>query len=250
MAYVPITRDTLAEKRWFRHTSMAFAKNDTVAPIFLNELPIAIQAMPVAFIKQGEGFVLVVVMGLMPGQNLCVTADGKWNSEYMPVTYRSSPFELMAIQEWDGQQTLCIDENCITDGQGEPFFDENGEIAPAILDAFQLVQQFNSLRSLTKNICDLLAGHNLIKPWSLVLNDGITEQSVGGLYQVDEEAFNALSDEVFLEIRRSHALPLIYSQLLSMQKITVLGDRLRQETTLAASMEKSRSTDTFNFGGL
>lgn len=250
MAYVPITRDTLAEKRWLRHTSMAFAKNDTVAPIFLNELPIAIQAMPVAFIKQGESYLLVVVMGLMPGQNLFVTTDGKWNSAYMPVTYRSSPFELMAIKEWNDQKTLCIDENCITEGQGEPFFDENGEITSTILEAFQLVQQFNSLRPLTKSICDLLAGHNLIKPWPLVLNDGIKEQSVGGLYQVNEEAFNALPDEIFLEIRRSHALPLIYSQMLSMQKVSILGELLRQETTRAASIEKSRGTDTFNFGGL
>lgn len=250
MAYVPISQEALAGKRWLRHTSMAFAKNDTVAPVFVNELPIAIQALPVAFIKQGDVFIPVVVMGLKPGQNLCVSADGKWASEYMPVTYRSSPFELLAIDGWAGQQTLCIDEKCITDGEGEPFFTQDGEITETIKNVFELVQQFNSARPLTLHMCNVLAQYDLIKPWPLVLDDGFSEQAVTGLYKIDEEAFNALSDEDFLAVRKAHALPLVYSQMLSMHKLAALAERLKKETITAVSIEKSRSTDTFNFGGL
>jgi hypothetical protein len=250
MAFIPLSQEALVGKRWLRHTSMAFAKNDTVAPVYVNELPMAIQSLPVAFIKQGDIFIPVVVMGLKPGQNLCVSTDARWLSEYMPVTYRSSPFELLAVEGWGGQQSLCIDESCITDGDGEPFFDDKGEIAETITGVFNLVQQFNAARALTLNICKVLNEHGLIKPWPLVLNDGITEQAVSGLYKIDEEAFNALPDDAFLAVRKAHALTMVYSQMLSMQKIAVLAERLKEQTLTAVSVEKSRSSETFNFGGL
>jgi hypothetical protein len=251
--YAAISHELHRNKRWLRRTSLAFSRTDTVAPLFVNELAAAVQAMPIAFVKQAQGFVLVVVMGLKPGENVWVSAEGKWLADYMPVTYRSSPFELLAVTGQEGQQVLCIDQDCVTDSaEGEPFFYENGEVTAAISEVFKLVKQFNASRQLTQNMCAVLAEHGLISPWEIGLNNGVEQQSVAGLYKIDEALLNALSDEAFLALRQAGALPLVYCQLLSMQKIDALAQRIQppkaEPSTKAAA--PSVASETFDFSGL
>lgn len=250
MAYVPISREAHDEKFWIAHTSLLFAKNDVVAPIFVNELPLAIQSIPVAFIKQDDRFVLVAVMGLREKENLLISLDGKWLTSFMPVIYRSSPFEYLAVSGQENQYVLCIDDACITEGPGQPFFKEDGSITETIAEVFKLVQQFNATRKLTNDICEALTKHNLIQPWSIRLSDGNEDRDVIGFYRIDEAALNNLSDQDFLDLRKSHALPTIYSQLLSMHKISYLQERLIQETMASESAKQKLSNDTFSFSGL
>jgi len=251
--YAAISHEIHRNKRWLRRTSLAFSKTDTVAPLFVNELAAALQAMPIAFVKQAQGFVLVVVMGLRSGENLWVSAEGKWMAEYMPVTYRSSPFELLAVTGQEGQQVLCIDEDCVTEGaEGEPFFYENGEVTAAVSEIFKLVKQFNASRQLTQNMCAVLAEHDLISPWKIGLKNGVEEQAVAGLYKIDEAVLNTLSDEVFLILRQAGALPLVYSQLLSMQKMDSLAQRIQPPKAEPSTSAETPSvaSETFDFSGL
>lgn len=252
--YIPISIELHEDKHWVRHTSIAFAKADTVAVLYANELVSAMHAMPIAFIRQEQGFALVVVMGLNPGENLFVSADGRWLSNYMPVTYRSSPFELLNVAGSENQQTLCIDEACVTENtEGEPFFNEEGKITESIAQAFEMVQNFNKARQLTHQICSVLAEHNLIEPWEITLNNGTEGLPVNGLYKVNETALNALSNEAFLTLRHANALPVAYAQLLSMQKLDVLT-QLIQLAQASSPTEAAGETDfereTFNFSGL
>jgi len=247
--YVPITLETHRDKRWLRRESLLFAKSDTVAPLFVNDLSAALHSMPIAFIKRGEEFMLVVVMGLKPGQNLFVSDDGKWLSDYLPVTYRSSPFELFDIDGTD-QQALCVDQACVLESSlGEPFYTEDGQVTETIAKVFASVQTFNASRKLTQNICAALAKYNLIKPWELVLEDNEERTPVHGLYQVDEATLHALSDEDFLALRKADALPVIYSQVISMQKVHLLAEALRRQGD-AAIQGTGSINDTFDFGGL
>jgi len=250
MAYVPINREALADKHWRRHASIAFAKNDTVTPLYVNELAIALQALPIAFVQQEDRFSLVVIVGLRPGENLLVSAANTWLSEYLPVSYRSSPFELIPLSGNESQYAMCIDEECITDtDEGEPFFNEAGEINEDLGKLFELLKQFNAGRQQTQNICAALAKHNLIVPWPMVLEQDTETLNVNGLYQIDESALNALSDEAFLDLKRSHALPVAYAQLLSMHKISGFGELMRQRAA-TTKIDKQPATDTFNFAGL
>jgi len=246
--YVPISTELHRHKHWGHRTSLDFAKSDTVAPLFVSELASAAQAMPIAFIKQGQGFALVVVMGLKPAQNLFISTEGAWLSEYMPVSYRSSPFQLLAVAGKDDEQIFCIDEECIVEGpQGTPFFNDDGSITEALSSSFEMVKAFNATRQQTQNICNVLAAHDVIQPWELELDNGREKQTVEGLYKVDEAIFNSLADAAFLELRQVGALPLVFSQLLSLQKISVLAKLVRQ--TEAETVEPVKS-DTFSFAGL
>lgn len=245
--YVPISSELHSDKNWVRTTSIAYAKSDTVAPLYVNELSVALHSMPIAFIKQQEKYNLVVVMGLQPGHNVFVSNDNKWLSEYLPVTYRCSPFELFSVQGREDEQVLCIDTSCIVDkGFGEPFFQEAGKITTSIADAFEFVKTLNIARQQTHRICTAIADSDLLEPWPMILDDGANQHEVNGLYRVNETAMNDLPAEKFLELRTIGALPVMYAQLFSMQKIGGLAKLVK----LSEPNRNTIASETFDFGGL
>ena len=245
MAYVPISKELHGDKRWVRHSSMLFAKADTVAPLLVSDLAAAVHALPIAFVEYEQQFVLVSVMGLRPEENLLISPQGEWLSEYMPALYRSSPFALLPAQD---HHVLAIDESCISNAQGsEPFFNSDGEITESIKDAFERVQRINASRQMTQLICAALSENNLIKRWPITLNDGVNKQEVAGIYCIDEEALNALDDASFLSLRQTNALPVAYAQLYSMQKVSLLA-RLAEQRPVVTN--EASANDTFSFAGL
>jgi hypothetical protein len=124
--YQAITRTDFANLRWKRYESYAFAAQDAVAPLVVQELPKACMSLPIAFIQQGETFVPAAVQGLQPGQNLFVSPDGRWVGPYTPAAYRGYPFALANAD--NGQVVLCVDTDSGLVGEDytETFFDEQG----------------------------------------------------------------------------------------------------------------------------
>ncbi|WP_050507313.1 SapC family protein [Pseudomonas syringae] len=243
MAYVPLSKELHGDKCWTRHSSMLFAKTDTVSPLLVSDLGAAVQALPIAFVKHGGQFVLVTVMGLRPEENLLVSPQGEWLSEYMPALYRSSPFELVPAGE---RYALAIDDACLSD-DGAALFTEDGEITEDVRDLFERVQRINETKALTQHACSVLAEHNLIKPWPITFTDGPDKQEIAGLYCVDEEAFNALDDVTFLLVRQAQALPVVYAQFYSMRNLSILGRFAEHRPSIT---NDATANDTFSFAGL
>ena len=229
-----------ATQRWQRPVHYAFAAQDAVAPLVALELPKAMLSVPVAFLAAqgdegdaGGGFVLVAVQGLQPGQNLLVAPDGRWLGGYLPSAYRGYPFVLVAAA--DGRQVLCVDEDSGLLGAdaapaGEAFFVEATEASPsptptpspAVAETLSFLNQIASNRLATQAICGVLHKHGLIQPWPLVVPAESGEQTIAGLFRIDEAALNQLGAEAWLELRDAGALPVVYCQLLSMQHVPKL----------------------------
>jgi hypothetical protein len=245
MAYVPISQELHVAKSWAPHPSMLFAKKDIFSPLLVSDLSSAVQALPIAFIKRGESFTLVVLTGLKHEENLLVSPQGEWIADFMPSVYRTSPFELLPTP--DGY-TLGIDESCLRNkGEGQALFNDDGTIADATTEIFDRVLRINETRNLTQYICTLLANFNLIKPWNIKLNEGSHTQHIEGIYLVDEQAMNELPDESFSILRHANALPVVYAQLYSMKNINFLG-RLAETSRISNKVESG--SETFNFSGL
>lgn len=66
----PITLSRHRDQRWARYTDYRFAAADTLAPLVVQELPKALMSLPIGFIEQPDGYGLVAVQSLQPGQNL------------------------------------------------------------------------------------------------------------------------------------------------------------------------------------
>lgn len=251
-SYVPISSQLHKYKHWLAHPSFTFAKHDNVIPIFANELTEAVHTLPIAFARHEDRFVLVAVMGLRQNENLLVAENGQWLAGgFTPAAYRSRPFALLDSPHSGEEQILCIEESNLSDKEGAPLFKENGEITGAVSDILAQLSHYNSSRFLTQNICDVLGEHGLLIPWEFIVNDGQTEQPFKGLYRVDESALNSLADDVFLELRKATAFPVVYAQLLSMNNLTSLSKLLSYKIqTTPAQVEKSQGSETFNFAGL
>lgn len=223
-----ITKTEFAKKSWQRSPNFLFCAKDAVCPLSAPELPSAMMAMPLAFVCTDGEYSLVAVQGLQPGENFFVSAQGKWLGGYVPAAYRGYPFVLATNstdEAEEGELVLCINTDSgllIEDDSSEPFFDEHGEIDHTVKELMDFLSNIRAGHKTSTLICKSLSEHDLLKPWDLhvELDDGT--RRIDGLFCIDETALNALSDAAFGELRQTGAVPLIYSQLLSMQRITGL----------------------------
>lgn len=238
-----VSRERHAGKRWQRYTSYQFAAGDAVAALVLQELPRACMSLPVGFVKVAEGFVPVAVQGLHAGKNLFVAPDGRWLASYVPAAYRGYPFNLANNQE--GQQVLCINEDSglVSDTDGEPFFDDAGEPSKAVKDVLNFLTQVFGNRQSTQNVCAALHQQNLIQPWPIKLQSDAGEQTVDGLFRIDEAALNQLSAEGLDALRQAGALPVAYCQLLSMQHLEKLGQLAQAHAAQQAPLPQTQEGD-------
>ena len=229
---VAVSRERHAGKRWKRYVSHDFARQMSLVPLVAAELSKAAMAMPLAFIRQGEDFVPVALMGLEPSRNLLVAPDGRWLGRYIPSALRGYPFSLVRTESetW----VLCIDEESglVVDGpEGEPLFSATGEPAEGLNQVMSFLRQIEANRGATAVASATLARHALIRPWPITLKGETGERQLEGIFQIDEGALNQLSDESFLALRQAAALPLAYCQLLSMQHLSLLGDLATAQST-------------------
>jgi hypothetical protein len=227
----PVTPQRHAGKRWRRFSSYSWAMNQTLVPLVMAELASACANLPIAFVQQGEGVLATAMLGLEPGSNLLIGGDGRWIGGYVPALLRMRPFVLMPTE--DGRRVLCVDEAAaqITDAvdapDTEPFFDAQGQLAPATQQVLEFMSRVEDAKAPTAAACAALQRHQLLAPWPVTLQTEQGTRRAEGLLRVNEEAFNALSDEAFLDLRHSGALPLVYTHLLSLQHMKLMVELAR-----------------------
>ena len=109
-------------------TDYSFAAKEAVLPLVGAEIAMAIQSFPIAFVMQPGGACnLVAVFGLDAGQNLYVSADGRWLGGYQPAAVRCYPFRL-ARNNADADPVVCIDlaSKLFSENEGQPLFIPDG----------------------------------------------------------------------------------------------------------------------------
>ncbi len=236
--YHVISRERHGGRRWQRTSGYAFAAQEATVPLVAAELPKAVMSLPLAFTEQADGYVPAAILSLLPGKNLFVSQSGCWAGDYVPAAIRGYPFRLATAE--DGRQVLCIDEESglLTDGPaGERFFAEDGKPDQAVLAVLNFLTQVEQNRQRTATACAALKKHALIQPWPISLKTESGEQSVTGLFRVDEAALNRLPADALLELSQSGALPVAYCQLLSMQHLPLLGQLIEAHAKTATALQ-------------
>jgi len=241
MAYVPITQEQFAYKRFKRNHTYHFASEDMIAPLALHELAKAMLHLPLGFAVLQEALTPVAILGLTRGKNLLVTPDGRWLGKYIPMCYRTQPFALANLK--DDRQVLCCDDasDLLSDSDGEPFFDEQQNPSPAVSSILEVLGRHVKNRQMTQKLCVVLQEHGLVEQWDIKIKDNASDKEamLAGLYRVNEVAFHQLPPDALAAIREAGVLPLIYCQLLSMQHLPILG-QLSKAHSLAKERADSR----------
>ncbi len=240
---VAVTKDEFTDKFWKRNPSFHFSANEMVCPLSLSEVPRAMKGMPLAFVKTDDQFSLVAVLGLKENTNFYVNSEGNWRGNYVPAFYRGYPFLLARNEADDGQMILCFNKDSgllSDDNTEEPFFDAEGKPTETVGKVTEFLSILQSGKNSLDAICSVLNELELIVPWQLELELEKGKQQVAGLYSISETKLNELSDEDFIKVRQAGALPVIYSQLLSMQGI-------RDLIQFAQAVSVASAPDELNF---
>ncbi|MTK64410.1 MAG: SapC family protein [Methanobacterium sp.] len=237
--YVVVAPEICGGKSWSKPANYLFAAKMPVAPVLVAEVAAAAAAMPLAFSPQGSDFGLVAVLGLSADHNLYVAPDGRWMAGYIPAVVRGYPFRIGNGD--DGQRLLCIDAAMVSErrtGAGEPFFDDEGRMTAETHAAAEGLSRQSSNMDQTASVCALLQERGLIVPWDVVVQSDAGNRKIEGLFRIDEQALNNLSDEQFVALRKNGGLLLAYSQLLSMHHLATLG-QLAQLSLAARSQRQA-----------
>ena len=258
----PVSANQHKNKFWKHPSSYHFAQKDSLYPLLAMEMTKAVLGMPTAFILRDNGYALVAIQGIEPGNNLLVGADGNWRSNYIPLGYRNLPFILASTQ--DAKQLLCVHagsdlvfnspSGSNEDDQGIclPFYTAGGELHPKVTAILDTLKKQKANHVATSAISALLAQYDLLIPWQLnlaIASDYAVE--VKGLYRVKEESLNALAAEDLKTLQSKGALSLAYLQLLSIQHIQglcLLAQRNLQATVADNKLEEI-NFDSFDIGG-
>lgn len=221
-----ITPKEFGNRKWRAPTNYLFAAHDILCSLVPTEIPKAALHLPIAFTYVKEQLALVAVLGLELENNFLVDANGRWTGGYIPSPYRAYPFFLAKISESD--EALCIDtESNLIDVEGADkyFFEADGSPTKRITEIFEFLRKVSESKLATTHLYSTLQTLDLIEAWPIVLKEENENKNIEGLFRVNEKRLGEISSEEFELLRECGALPIIYSQLLSMQNLYSIAQR-------------------------
>lgn len=199
-------------------------------PMALSEFEPACRDYPLAFVTSdaGKTFIPVLVLGLQPGQNLFILADGSWDRRtYLPTYVRRYPFcmgaDPAAAQSADAH-IIYIDESALQDS-GERLYDEQGRALSQWLEWERLIFDYEQDRSRCRSLCGRAVELGLLEPFTMKAEvDGFTMQ-LEGMYRVSRAQLEMLPAHQLQRLMSAGALEKIYSHLLSLDNFARLLNR-------------------------
>jgi hypothetical protein len=206
----------------------AHVSNQNMAPLLASEFIPASTNFPIVFVKQQETgkFKSVGLLGLNAKENL-VFANNKVRSNYIPVNIRRYPFAAGGKVVDESEMILCIDENSalLNEKEGVQIFDEDGKPSEATQQVTNMLTDILAKDAATDIFITFLVENDLLQPAEVTLTLGEEgERQLNGLYKVDEEALNELSDDLVLTLYKRKYFAAIYAHLASLSQF----DRLLQ----------------------
>lgn len=217
---VPINRERHAKTLLREDKTFGFAKGLHVVYLTLAEFSQAAPIYPIVFVETEEGLSPMALLGLVPGENLFVDADGHWAAHYIPAIVRRYPFALATSGVAD-RFSVCVDEGSplINASEGEPLFDADGEPTAVIDNVKRYLGELQQMDVTTKQFSTWLRSHDMLTPLRLNIRDQGVSRQVSGCLLINEEKLNGLSDTLFLELRHRHFLRAIYAHLHSLAQV-------------------------------
>jgi hypothetical protein len=224
-----------------------FAAQGHVVPVTVAEFGLACLSYPIIF--AGDQRQPLVVMGLNPGQNLFVKADGGFEiGAYVPAYIRRYPF-VLANDDQQQRMIVCIErpsELFKEEGADMPLFDEAGEPSEYTKNAIKFCEDFETERRRTESFVKVLTDLDLLETKRAVFTPTLPngqpgqQQLLAEYFGVSEEKLKALPAKKLAELRDNGALEKIYNHLSSLvgwDRLIALATARAGETPPAANLQ-------------
>src|SRR5262245_53534380 len=231
----------------------SFLADTHLVPLTVDEFGLAAVCYPIIFDTQTK--TPLAVMGLRPGMNVFLGADGSLDPEvYLPAFARRYPFlpiiasapeqQQQRAKEDDNDRVLvCIDRaaKMLSQTPGLPFF-EGDKPSRYTQEAIQFCREFDMLGRRTHDFVQLMDQHGLFELTPLALPrakpDGTPDepQKIGEYLRISEQKLNALAKDVYLDLRDKGVTAVMHAHLLSLAlwpKILSRAARIQASTPLS-----------------
>jgi hypothetical protein len=212
-----------------------FADGINSVPLTAIEFAYAASEYPIVFAGNAQAVFPAVALGLRPGQNLMLGADGRWTAGYVPAFVRRYPFVLG--QEAGGTRlTVLIDEayeGCNRDGAGERLFDADGNQTKFLRDAVAFLQDYQARFLRTQAFCTRLIEEKLLRPMQIQFKAGEEARTLSGFMTIDRERLKALAPDVLADMVAKDELECCYLHLASLRNFQTLAERLQAQSAVA-----------------
>ncbi len=227
---VAITSDKHADLKLTRVLDYSFARERNNLPVNLAEFLFAQSCYPIVF-SQDETPVPMVMLGQSGGSNLYIDDKGAWlKDHYVPSYIRRYPFIMVSAPN-QTDHLLCVDlaDKRVTDDpgtEGEALY-EDGK-ATAIMDrAADFCAKYHQEHLASRRFCEALKQKGLFQPGGIKLNTSSGKTiNIGGYQVINDQAFNDLDDETYLDWRRKGWIAAVYAHLFSIGNWRRVGNKI------------------------
>ena len=185
---------------------------------------------PIFFVKDGNGFTPVALLGIDTDKNLFVNKSGEWvKGKYIPTLIRLYPFVFTKTDK-ENENSVSIAYDKDFDGLnsgGEKFFKEDSSLTEFGDRVMKFSEEVFTSLNQTKQMLSVLGDLELLSQVDITLGKDTEKQhKINGLFQINTEKLNKLSDENLLKITKSGTLHLIYNHLDSATNFDSLVSRI------------------------
>jgi hypothetical protein len=236
---IVIRKDIHKSARILNGGNLLFAASDTVCPLVLLELAKVSKQAPIIFLNaETEECSVFALQGFTEGRNYFVNEIGSWKANYIPFHYRVYPFMLVSTAD-TGQKVLCIhkDNHLLSFDKmvdANDLFQADGEPTPYLTNILKLLNTLEESKKITQAAIDTIRSFDLLDELDLKIKRPDTEQSINGLWKINQKKFGELDQKQLMDLMNVKALDLIYAHLFSLDNLSDLA-KLTQPNTAKPS---------------
>lgn len=200
-----------------RSTDAFFAKEVNSIPVHALEFSEVARQYPIVT-AAGKEPVALAMVGI--GQRNCFIDDnGQWLANaYVPAYVRKYPFTLMHIVDLD-QFALCVDEGAEGYAEEDPqmrFYEEDGKPSDMTSQALEFCGQYQKCHSLTVEFLTAMQQAGLLQEKEVKVKSPTGQESrLGGFHVINEDAWRALDNDIYLQWRQKGWVDLVQIMLMS-----------------------------------
>jgi len=185
---------------------------------------------PLFFVKDGENFSPIALLGVDTNHNLFVSKNGEWvKGKYIPTLVRLYPFVFTKTDKSD-ENSVSIAYDKDFDGLnsgGERFLNDDASLTEFGSRVMKFSEDTFSALNQTRQMLSVITGLNLLEQVDITLGkDSEKEKKISGLFQINPKKLNDLNDENLLKLTKSGTLHMIYNHLDSLTNFDNLANRL------------------------
>ncbi|PRM88636.1 SapC family protein [Aliarcobacter cryaerophilus] len=200
--------------------NLLFAKNIPSFPIIAQEAELVAKTFPIVFVDEENPS--VVAMTSLGGENLAISSDGKWLSEYIPAMYRKYPFTYASNKENPEQRAVAIDMDAanLSTQNGTALFDEQSNQTEYLKNIIHFLNSCEQESLKAKAIAKIIMDSGILEDRELSIGEGEEKQILAkGFKVIDEAKLYALDDKTLASWVRNGVMAFVYIHLKSLNNL-------------------------------